>query len=75
MDSFKNSNKADTPSPAPHDAKWRYFWNIGDVMEDIAQNRAPTDFPEWESNCNAWGKHMLDGCNTVAEMAALGLGL
>jgi|694.fasta_scaffold74982_2 isopenicillin N synthase-like dioxygenase len=44
-------------------------------MEDIAQNRAPSDFPEWQANCNAWGKHMLDGCNTVAEMAALGLGL
>ncbi len=44
-------------------------------MEDIAQNRAPSDFPEWQANCNAWGTHMLDGCNTVAEMAALGLGL
>ncbi len=75
MDSFKDSHKADTPTPTPHDAKWRYFWNIGDVMEDIAQNRSPADFPEWESNCNAWGKHMIDGCNTVAQMAALGLGL
>ena len=42
-----NGNKADTPSPPPHDAKWRYFWNIGDMMEDIAQNRLPNDFPEW----------------------------
>lgn len=44
---YVNGNKADTPSPPPHDAKWRYFWNIGDVMKDIAQNRVPKDFPEW----------------------------
>lgn len=72
---YKGGNKADTPSPPPHDAKWRYFWNIGDVMEDIAQNRVPQDFPEWEVTCNRWGQHMIDGCNTVAEMAAIGMGL
>ena len=44
-------------------------------MEDIAQNRVPADFPEFKETVEAWGKHMLDGCNTVAEMAAVGLGL
>lgn len=28
-DSYANGNKAMTPQPPPHDAKWRYFWNIG----------------------------------------------
>jgi hypothetical protein len=26
---YVNGNKAQTPSPPPHDAKWRYFYNIG----------------------------------------------
>lgn len=45
MSTYVNGNKAETPSPPPHDAKWRYFYNIGDVMEDIAQNQVPKDFP------------------------------
>jgi hypothetical protein len=47
VSTYKNGNKADTPQPPPHDAKWRYFWNIGDVTEDIPQNKSPKDFPEW----------------------------
>lgn len=35
-------------------------------MEDIAQNRVPADFPEFKETVEAWGNHMLDGCNTVA---------
>lgn len=75
LNSYVNGNKAATPSPPPHDAKWRYFYNIGDVMEDIAQNRLPKDFPEFEEVVEGWGKHMINGCNTVAEMAAIGMGL
>ena len=44
-------------------------------MEDIAQNRLPKDFPEFEEVVEGWGKHMINGCNTVAEMAAIGMGL
>jgi len=72
---YTTENKAETPSPPPHDAKWRYFWNIGDVMEDIAQNKVPKDFPEFKDTMEGWGKHMINGCLTVAEMAAIGMGL
>jgi len=72
---YVNGNKADTPSPPPHDAKWRYFYNIGDVMEDIAQNKLPNDFPQFKDTVEAWGHHMINGCFTVAEMAAIGMGL
>jgi len=75
INKYSKENTAQTPQPPPFDAKWRYFYNIGDVMEDIAQNRVPSDFPEFKETVEVWGKHMLDGCNTVAEMAAVGLGL
>ncbi len=60
--------------PPPMDAKWRYFWNIGNPV-DAVPNQVPVDFPEWPSTMNKWGYHMIDGCNVVAEMAAVGLGL
>jgi len=45
---YTEANSAKTPQPPPFDAKWRYFYNIGDVMEDIAQNQIPKDFPEFK---------------------------
>jgi isopenicillin N synthase-like dioxygenase len=44
-------------------------------MEDIAQNQLPADFPQFKDTMETWGQHMIDGCNTVAEMAAIGMGL
>lgn len=44
-------------------------------MEDIAQNQVPKDFPEFKDTVEGWGKHMIDGCSTVAQMAAIGMGL
>lgn len=44
-------------------------------MQDIAQNQVPKDFPEWKETCDTWGTHMINGCFTVAEMAAIGMGL
>lgn len=44
-------------------------------MEDIAQNKAPKDFPNFKETMEGWGSHMMNGCFTVAEMAAIGLGL
>ena len=43
-------------------------------MEDIAQNQIPKDFPEFKETAEGWGTHMINGCNTVAEMAAIGMG-
>lgn len=39
-----NGNKAETPIPPPFDAKWRYFWNIGDAT-GADPNQSPKDFP------------------------------
>lgn len=35
----------------------------------------PSDFPGFEATCERWGNLMLDGCMTVAKMAALGMDL
>jgi isopenicillin N synthase-like dioxygenase len=44
-------------------------------MEDVAQNKSPADFPHFKETMEGWGNHMINGCFTVAEMAAIGLGL
>jgi len=44
-------------------------------MGDIAQNKSPKDFPNFKEIMEGWGNSMLNGCFTVAEMAAIGLGL
>jgi hypothetical protein len=44
-------------------------------MEDIPKNRPPKDFPDFEGTAEGWGNNMINGCFTVAEMAAVGLGL
>lgn len=44
-------------------------------MEDIAQNQIPKDIPEFKEVAEGWGNHMINGCTTVAEMAAVGMGL
>jgi isopenicillin N synthase-like dioxygenase len=75
INKYSKENTPQTPQPPPFDAKWRYIYNIADLIEDIDQNRLPADFPEFEEIVEAWGKHMLNGCNIVAEMAAIGLGL
>lgn len=41
---YTPENKAYTPNPPPFDAKWRYFWNIGNPV-DAAPNQTPVDFP------------------------------
>jgi isopenicillin N synthase-like dioxygenase len=43
-------------------------------MEDIAQNKPPTDFPAFKGTAEGWGGNMINGCYTVAEMAAVGMG-
>ena len=36
---------------------------------------SPDGFPAWTETMDKWGHHMINGCFTVAEMAAIGLGL
>lgn len=66
-----------TPTPPPYDAKWRYFWDIStdDNIKKRYPNQAPEDFPEFREVMDTWGRHMINGCYTVAQMAAVGMGL
>ena len=77
LNDYSEANKPMTPMPPPFDAKWRYFWDIstGDQYKPRYANPAPADFPEFESVMNTWGRHMINGCYTVAQMAAVGMGL
>jgi isopenicillin N synthase-like dioxygenase len=64
--------------PPDFDAKWRFFWAIGErpaeVKDDIPKV-IPQEFPEWEEKMNTWGTMMMEACKTAAEMAALGMDL
>lgn len=67
-----------SPFPPEYDAKWRYFWPIGDRPEEVRNDlpkTIPDNFPDWELKMDQWGNHMVSACETAAEMAAVGLGL
>jgi isopenicillin N synthase-like dioxygenase len=64
--------------PPELDAKWRFFWAIGERPKEVADDIPrviPEDFEDWEVKMNKWGNMMIDGCFTAAEMCAIGLGL
>ena len=75
---LEGENKPMTPYPVENDAKWRFFWPIGERPESL-QNEVPkvypANFPQWEEKMDQWGNHMVDACYTAAEMAAIGMGL
>lgn len=61
-----------------YDAKWRFFWPIGErpaeVRNDIPKT-FPENFPQWEEKMDGWGNHMVNSCEVACEMAAIGMGL
>jgi len=64
--------------PPELDAKWRFFWPIGDrppELENDIPKVIPKDFPEWEKKMDTWGHMMVDAAFAAAEMAAVGMGL
>jgi isopenicillin N synthase-like dioxygenase len=64
--------------PPELDAKWRFFWAIGERPAEVADNIPkviPSNFPEWETRMNKWGNMMIQACFTAGEMAAIGMGL
>lgn len=78
---LSEDNKPVTICPPGYDPKWRYFWRMGEPPKDTeypslnAEQTPPDNFPEWSSVMNEWGTLMLQGCDTVARMAAIGFGL
>jgi len=75
---YDDDNKPISECPPEYDAKWRYFWHIGDRPEEkkaMYANIIPEDLPEWEERMTKWGNMMIDACFTAAEMAAVGLGI
>jgi len=64
--------------PPELDAKWRFFWAIGErpaeLQNDIPKT-IPANFPEWEKKMDTWGNFMVDAAFSAAEMAAVGMGL
>lgn len=76
--SYPEIHKPVSPVIPIPDAKWRFMWKIGERPAEALDNFPqciPTDFPDWEAKMNHWGYKMLDAVHTVAEMAAIGMGL
>ena len=60
------------------DAKWRFMWKIGERPEGASDDFPaviPDGYPDWESKMNQWGGKLHQAVFTVAEMAALGMGV
>lgn len=75
---YDENNKPISECPPEFDAKWRFFWHIGDRPEErkaVYANVVPDDFPEWETKMNKWGNMMIEAVTTAAEMCAVGLGI
>jgi isopenicillin N synthase-like dioxygenase len=78
MRQLAEKDKPISPYKPVYDAKWRYFWKIGERPEEASDNFPqvlPKDFPEWEEKMDKWGYKLLDAVHCVSEMAALGMGL
>ena len=62
------------------DAKWRFMWKIGerpDGASDDFPQFVPSakDYPDWEVKMDTWGEKLHSAVFTVAEMAAVGMGV
>ena len=78
MEGLSDENKPLSRFPPELDAKWRFFWPIGDRPSEVNNDLPkviPDEMPEWENKMDTWGNHMINACNTASEMAAVGMGL
>ena len=67
-----------SPMTPVMDAKWRFMWKIGERPENAADDFPqviPEAFPEWEKKMDTWGNKLNQASFTVAEMAAVGMGI
>lgn len=75
---YDDLNRPVSPLVPIPDAKWRFMWKIGERPAEASDNFpqvVPSDFPEWSDKMNNWGYKLLNAVETVAEMAAIGMGL
>lgn len=78
LDSLAPENMPLSKFPPDLDAKWRFFWAIGERPAEVADSIPrviPAAFPDWETRMNKWGSMMISACFTAAEMAAIGMNL
>lgn len=69
-------NQPESPLMPTKDAKWRFFWKIGqraDNASDDFPQVVPEGFPEWEDRMDKWGGTLFTAISSVAEMAAVGM--
>lgn len=73
-------NKAQLPVEA--DPKWRYFWRIGDRLEQTEYNKlnrenvVPENFKDtWPKTMDKWGEKMLKVVKKVTKLIEIGLEL
>jgi isopenicillin N synthase-like dioxygenase len=78
VEAIDEDNKPMSPFPPELDAKWRFFWPIGErpaELKDELPCVIPEGFPDWERNMNTWGNFLVDAAYGASEMAAVGMGL
>jgi len=79
---IRELNDSEKPTvPQSADAKWRFFWRIGDRAAETrypelnATPVVPQAFPQWAEVMNDWGTKLHLSARCVAEMLAVGLDL
>ena len=78
VQSIPESEKPMSPFPPEFDAKWRFFWPLGERVKEIRDDfpkTIPEGRPEWEEKMDGWGNLMIDAAEIACEMCAVGLGL
>jgi isopenicillin N synthase-like dioxygenase len=78
LKTIPDEQKPMSPHPPEFDAKWRFFWPIGErpaeVRDDLPKT-IPEEFPEWEEKMDSWGNHMVGAAEAAVRMCALGMGI
>ena len=67
-----------SPLEPVYDAKWRFMHKIGerpDGADDNFPAVIPEGYPDWEATMNTWGGKLHSAVLTIAEMAAIGMGV
>lgn len=67
--SLPSDSKPLSRFPPEFDAKWRFFWPIGERPQSIRNDLPkviPENFPTWEEKMDSWGNNMIGACETAA---------